>query len=296
MELNLPGGEAAFEKLLMQHPWVGVAELALIAASVALNLHLMGMFFFRRGWFVSRLPPVPWSFARGMSVMANYAFIFFGVMVLVLMLRQEFGEPLLKAGFADLHLTVLGLTIGQVLSLGLAVHFSRAVRREGGVSAWALWKGSSAREALLGIPLFLLVVVPVSLVVLLAAAVYRKLGWPFEVQPMISQLCQTDAVWFVAAISFFAVVVAPLVEEIFFRGILYATLRSRWGIAAAAAASSLVFAILHFHLAALLPLFALAVVLCLAYERTGSLPACIVAHSLFNSMSILLIWLFRDLR
>jgi len=295
MELNLPGGESAFEKVAAHFSWIGAAEAALIAASLALNLLLIGAACFRRGWFISNLAPAPWSFARGMTTMASYAFIFFGVLILVLMLKQEFGGVLEKAGIGELQLTVLGLVLGQALSLALAVVFNRQVKREAGVPAMALWKGSSALLAAAGVPLFLLVLGPTTLVVLVSVAAFRALGLPFEVQPLVGLLCQTDAVWFVVSITVFAVVVAPLVEEIFFRGILYPTLRARWGIMPAALVSSFFFALLHFHLPAFLPLLVLAFVLCMAYERTGSLPACIVAHGLFNSLSMILIWLFRSI-
>jgi membrane protease YdiL (CAAX protease family) len=90
--------------------------------------------------------------------------------------------------------------------------------------------------------------------------------------------------------------VAPVVEEIFFRGILYPTMRMRWGIIPAVIVSSLIFSAMHFHLPTFLPLFVLAVILSLTFEYTGSLAACIIAHSLFNSLSIIAIWLLRSVR
>ncbi|MHB8781008.1 MAG: CPBP family intramembrane glutamic endopeptidase, partial [Candidatus Geothermincolia bacterium] len=80
------------------------------------------------------------------------------------------------------------------------------------------------------------------------------------------------------------VLIAPIVEEILFRGILYPALRKRSGIGAAVLASSVLFAVLHLNWIAFLPLTAVGVVLALLYEWRGSLVAPIVAHAVNNGI------------
>ena len=70
-------------------------------------------------------------------------------------------------------------------------------------------------------------------------------------------------------IAVFAIVVAPVFEEFFFRGFAYPVLKQRWGTLGALLVVSAVFAVIHFHLPSLGPLFALAVGLGLAYELTA---------------------------
>lgn len=297
MELNLPGGEEALQKVFRHYPWAAFAELALVAASVALNLTLAALMACNpKRLKILRLGPAPWSFARGVELMARYGLAYFGVMILMLMLKQEFGPPLREAGFGDLHLTAFGTALILILSLGLVALFSRRQTREKRAALAAYWKGPSARRAMLGIPLFVMMVGPIGLVMLLTQLAFHWMGWPFDPQPIVTELQKTDATWFVAVLSVFAVTAAPLVEEMFFRGILYPTLRERWGIVPAVLIGSLIFAVMHFHLPTLLPLFTLAVILCLAFEYTGSLPVCVIAHALFNSVSIAAIWLLRSLR
>jgi len=78
-------------------------------------------------------------------------------------------------------------------------------------------------------------------------------------------------------------VFAPIFEELAFRGVLFAALRARLSFVPAAAASSAVFAIAHpYDLAGALAILWVGAVLCWLYERTGSLVACMVAHSAFN--------------
>jgi membrane protease YdiL (CAAX protease family) len=83
-----------------------------------------------------------------------------------------------------------------------------------------------------------------------------------------------------------AVIVAPLAEEVVFRGYLYPAAKRFCGRGGAILFSSLVFAAAHGHVVALLPLFLLAVILCLLYEFTGSILACMSVHFLFNAATV----------
>lgn len=83
-----------------------------------------------------------------------------------------------------------------------------------------------------------------------------------------------------------AVVVAPVAEEVVFRGYLYPAAKRFCGTAGAVIFSSLVFAAAHGNAMALLPLFILAVVLCGLYEATGSIWAPVSVHFLFNGATV----------
>ena len=89
---------------------------------------------------------------------------------------------------------------------------------------------------------------------------------------------------------FLAVVLAPLFEEILFRGILLPVLAQRYGATAAVAAISMLFAGIHGHVPSLVPLFILSGSLCLAYIGTGSLMAPIAMHALFNGVTVSLLF------
>jgi membrane protease YdiL (CAAX protease family) len=83
-------------------------------------------------------------------------------------------------------------------------------------------------------------------------------------------------------------VVAPLAEELFFRGFFYGALRNWRGVWPAAAITGLVFGAVHAgsaDVAYLLPLGFFGFALCLLYERTGSLYPCIALHCLNNSLA-----------
>jgi uncharacterized protein len=94
------------------------------------------------------------------------------------------------------------------------------------------------------------------------------------------------------AVMAMAVIVAPIAEEVLFRGYFYGVIRRFGGRIPAILISSLLFAAIHAHLPSLPGLTVLAVILCLLYERTGSLWAPITMHALFNASTVaaLLIW------
>jgi membrane protease YdiL (CAAX protease family) len=87
-----------------------------------------------------------------------------------------------------------------------------------------------------------------------------------------------------------AVVGAPLLEEIFFRGALYGALRRRFGIGAAIVGSSAFFAILHPQLPlGFLPIALLGAAFCALYEWRQSLIPGMVAHAVNNGMAFLML-------
>lgn len=84
-----------------------------------------------------------------------------------------------------------------------------------------------------------------------------------------------------------ACVIAPLAEEIFFRGFMYAGLRDGWGFVAGVAVSALVFSIFHMSLSTLLPIAVMGVVFALLYERSNSLWPCVALHAAVNLIGVL---------
>jgi len=91
-----------------------------------------------------------------------------------------------------------------------------------------------------------------------------------------------------------AVAIAPVFEELFFRGILLPALARRVGAGGAVILTSLVFAAFHVHLPSFLPLFLIAVAFALAYLYTGSLLVPMVMHGVFNAVNLILLTCLRD--
>lgn len=91
-----------------------------------------------------------------------------------------------------------------------------------------------------------------------------------------------------------AVVLAPVVEEVIFRGVLFQALRRRFGLIPGLVLSGAVFAVLHTELTEplyLLALWLLGVWLAAAFHRTGTLLVPVIGHATFNGVAIGLAYL-----
>lgn len=86
--------------------------------------------------------------------------------------------------------------------------------------------------------------------------------------------------------TFAAAFVAPVCEEVVFRGYLYPVAKKFSGPWVAGLCTALLFSAVHGSLAALLPLFIFGLVLALLYEVTGSIWAPISVHFLFNAATV----------
>jgi uncharacterized protein len=92
----------------------------------------------------------------------------------------------------------------------------------------------------------------------------------------------------VLAIFFFtASIAAPIFEEILFRGFLLPSLTRYVPVWGAIIISSVIFAIAHLNLSELLPLATLGIILGVVYVRSRNLLASILLHSLWNSGTLL---------
>jgi len=114
-------------------------------------------------------------------------------------------------------------------------------------------------------------------------------GLPLERQELVDMFLAVKSPAVFGWMIVVALVVAPVGEEIAFRGGLYRYLRGRTPHWVALAVSGGLFAAVHGNWVSFLPLFALGVVFALAYERTGLIAVPIVAHALFNLNSLLLV-------
>lgn len=90
---------------------------------------------------------------------------------------------------------------------------------------------------------------------------------------------------------FTAGIAAPLFEELLFRGFLLPSLTRYIPVWAAIVASSLLFAAAHLSLSEILPLTALGMVLGIVYTRSRNLLAPMLLHSLWNSGTLLSLFL-----
>ena len=125
------------------------------------------------------------------------------------------------------------------------------------------------------------------------------LGGDTKGQQLVEELGQTKDVLAVALFAVGAVVMAPIVEETLYRGLLFRALLRRVSAGTAVFVSALIFAAVHFlgdpnAFRSLPALAALGVILALRALRSDSLSAPILIHAGFNLTTTVLVLLAPD--
>lgn len=92
-----------------------------------------------------------------------------------------------------------------------------------------------------------------------------------------------------------ACVVAPIVEECLFRGMLYPCIKKFLSPRFAAIMTGIVFGAIHMALPQMLALSFLGAFLCLVYERSKTIWLPIIIHASFNSFNVLIAIYYKDL-
>jgi membrane protease YdiL (CAAX protease family) len=144
------------------------------------------------------------------------------------------------------------------------------------------------RSLLLGIAL-LVAALPMVFAVDYIASTLLKVNTTTDTQEVIRIFEHSSTVAQRVPIILLAVVVAPVTEELAFRGYLYGVIKRYLGAIPALVLSGILFALIHLNLPSFFPLLVLASAFALAYELSGSLLVPMTMHALFNAFSLILV-------
>jgi membrane protease YdiL (CAAX protease family) len=92
----------------------------------------------------------------------------------------------------------------------------------------------------------------------------------------------------------FAIVLAPIVEEIIFRACIYRFLKGQMSLLLAQLLSATLFALVHANLLSFAPLLLVGILLARNYERSGNLLIPILFHAFFNAFSLTMLLLISQ--
>lgn len=119
------------------------------------------------------------------------------------------------------------------------------------------------------------------------------LAWPIErlfpdsdISEAAERLADATPGWRIWVLALFVAGITPIAEELFFRGIVQGRLVPRIGPVGGVVATSVLFGLAHLQLIQLLPLIALGAVFGVLALRMRRLGAAIVAHAVFNGLTI----------
>ncbi len=187
---------------------------------------------------------------------------------------------------------------GQILVHGPVVGYVlwRCLARSGGIGALGIWPRRPVRDVMIA-SLALAAVLPMALglgiIVTVTAERFFDLPSPHVGHEMLDVLARPQLWWVTVGLLGSALVLAPILEELVFRGLAQTALlgsfgsSAHWSVTLVAAA---VFALMHIGQPwQVLPsLFLLGVALGWLYERTGSLLPSIFVHAGFNAVNVMI--------
>lgn len=156
-------------------------------------------------------------------------------------------------------------------------------RDERPVDGWLQWRAqpvvSAVRQALSG----WLMITPV--VMLAGWLLVNVFGDPGGSNPLLELVLNSRDSLALILLSLTAVLLAPLFEEVIFRGVLLPVLARRVGFSAGALLNGLLFAIAHISIGELIPLTVLGTGLALVRLRSGRLLPCVLMHAIWNAVT-----------
>jgi membrane protease YdiL (CAAX protease family) len=131
---------------------------------------------------------------------------------------------------------------------------------------------------------------PLLIVALLWEFLLKNFGISTAPQELIEIFRSGDNLPYIIALVFLAIIVAPINEELLFRGGVFRFLYQKVPTWVAILVSSILFAAMHGNWLSFLPLILLGNLLCLLAQKSGSLRPSIFLHALFNLHSIIFIF------
>lgn len=199
-------------------------------------------------------------------------------------------------GLISLSLIAL-ISYGSMMALGM-IAAALLSCRAADLSPWhALGLSRLGRPSYLFLaPLvYLGILIPLYISALVSFLVCNLLAIPFEPQQLIQLFRRLDTPMQMAGFATLAVIIAPVSEEMFFRGLLHGWFKSFMPTSLSMVATSVLFGMVHWHAPAFLPLTFLGLSLAILYETTGSLWPSIGLHAIFNLATLVAITLYPKL-
>jgi membrane protease YdiL (CAAX protease family) len=279
------------EHLLRQYPALSYSFLTLFGLGLLCDVYLLARWTrleHHKRSTLFRIGATPWGLPALILVVAAVIPISYALGTLLSVVARVV-KPDSDHLLAILLCAELLVRGGAIAAFGWYLHRCRIDWTE----TFGLQPRHCRRAAAWGAMFYLAMVPPLWIISAVSTSVLHLVGVESLPQPLAEKLVSSDSSALVALVAGFAVVAAPLFEELFFRGFAYPVLKQRFGATAALLTISVVFALVHGHLPSAAPLFALSLGLGIAYEVTGSLIAPITIHALFNAANVAMLLYVR---
>lgn len=210
---------------------------------------------------------------------ANWAFLF--------MIATTFAMVLIFSVLSGFGNVRIGLVASNVFSEAAAFLPAAIVVLFSGESLWEAMNFKKIRfsSALLTV-LFVILLYP-SVTLISATSMFFVENTIAEISPTIVSLPMWEMLLFIG-------ILGPLTEEIVFRGFMLGSYRKSGRILGSMVLSSVIFGIIHLNFSQFLYGAFMGFMFAMLFEATGSILSTFLAHGLFNSYEVLLMYSVSD--
>lgn len=233
--------------------------------------------------------PIRWTL-RDLIMTGLLTITLIAALLLAILLPSALGVELIRDLLDNRPLVASMIVGGLVYLIAVIATYAIIVRRQRGS-----WREIGFRAPPL-VPLLLTPAIFFGQLILLAIAnlIVQSIVGNFE-NPQVGALTDPKGFSWLNFVSVFIVgaIIAPIVEEMLFRGLLYQWLRSHTGALGAILLSGAIFSVVHIYPVLFLPLFVVGVVLAAVFEWTRSLWITITLHFFQNAMAISLLFFLQ---
>ncbi len=233
-----------------------------------------------------------WNIKDAIKVFFAYViFMFVGMPLFVQVLNTIFGHNMVSiVGSRNI---VLFFSLFTNLLICFYVFYIVNVEYRQPIAALGLSTADLSSNVMQGIKLYLLTLPLIVLTGFIINLISSYYGVTPDMQDVAQWVLEEKSFFILTSLIVFGIIIAPVIEEIIFRGFLQTTLKNSFGGRYAMVISAALFAGVHMDLFAFLQIFILGMLLGYLYEKTQTLAASIIVHVLHNSLTFVFLLYFK---
>lgn len=233
-----------------------------------------------------------WNIKDAIKVFLAYVILMFAGMPLII----QFVSAIFGHNFLDNigHRNVaLFVTLFINLSVCSYVFYIVYVERHQSISALGLSLVNVSNNVKQGIIKYLITLPLIMLAGFVINLISNYYGVNPEMQDVVKWILEEKSLFILISLLFFGIIIAPLIEEIIFRGFLQSALKNYFGGRYAILISASLFAAVHMDIFAFFQILILGILLGYLYEKTQTLAASVAIHILHNSLTLVFLLYFK---
>lgn len=234
----------------------------------------------------------PWNLKDAIKVFLAYMLLMLvGMPVIVRFINALFGYNVLNN--ITPRSLILFISLFVNLSICAYVLYIVCIQYHQSIAALGLSVTNLFSNIKQGIKRYLITLPLIMLAGFIINLISSYYGQNPEMQDVVRWVLEEKSLFILVSLIFFGIIIAPVIEEIMFRGFLQPALKNSFGRRYAVVVSASLFAAVHMDIFAFFQIFILGMLLGYLYEKTQTLIASIVVHVLHNSLTLVFLLYFK---